>query len=82
MILTIPYKSTMVDLESGDLLLLMTDGITEPRNAEGVMWEESGKLGEVLSSIPAKMPREAAMDTIINDIMNYKRMKSKMMILR
>ena len=51
MILTIPYKSTMVDLESGDLLLLMTDGITEPRNAEGVMWEESGKLGEVLSSI-------------------------------
>ena len=51
---------------------------TEPRNAEDVMWEESGKLGEVLSSIPAKMPREAAMDTIINDIMNYKRMIAKL----
>ena len=52
MILTIPYKSTMVDLESGDLLLLMTDGITEPRNAEGVMSEGSGRLNEVLSNIP------------------------------
>ena len=51
MILTIPYKSTMVDLESGDLLLLMTDGIT-PRNADGVMSEGSGRLNEVLSNIP------------------------------
>ena len=52
MIPPIPYKSTMVDLESGDLLLLMTDGITEPRNAEGVMSEGSGRLNEVLSNIP------------------------------
>ena len=58
MILTIPYKSTMVDLESGDLLLLMTDGITEPRSAEGVMYEELGRLNEVLSSISVEMPIE------------------------
>ena len=51
---------------------------TEPRNAEGVMWEESGELGEVLSSIPAEMLRGAAVDTIINDIMNYKRMITKL----
>ena len=38
MIPTIPYKLTMVDLESGDLLLLMTDGITELRNAKGIMY--------------------------------------------
>ena len=42
----------MVDLESGDLLLLMIDGITEPRNADGVMSEGSGRLNEVLSNIP------------------------------
>ena len=47
MIPTIPYESTAVDLESGDLLLLMTDGITEPRNAKGIMYEESGRLNEV-----------------------------------
>ena len=67
----IPYKLTKIDLESGDLLLSMTDGITEPRNAEGVMYEESGRLNEVLSSIPANMPIEKVVDTIINDVEAY-----------
>ena len=65
-------ESTIVDLESGDLLLLMTDGITEPRNAEGVMYEESGRLYEVLSSIPADMLiEEEVVDTIVNDVEAY-----------
>ncbi|HIA67980.1 TPA: hypothetical protein EYN98_18410 [Candidatus Poribacteria bacterium] len=68
---TIPYKSTTINLESGDLLLLMTNGITEPRNVEGVMYEESGRLNEVLSSIPAEMPIEEVVDTIINDVEIY-----------
>ena len=71
MILTIPYKSTMVDLESGDLLLLMTDGITEPRNAEGVMSEGSGRLNEVLSNIPVEMVIEEVVSIIINDVEVY-----------
>ena len=71
MIPSILYKSTTVDLESGDLLLLMTDGITEPRNAEGVMYQESGRLNEVLLSIPADMPIEEVVDTIINDVEAY-----------
>ena len=81
MILTIPYKSTMVDLESGDLLLLMTDGITEPRNADGVMYEGSGRLNEVLSNIPAEMAIEEVVSIIINDVATQ-RMKSKTTILR
>jgi len=71
MILTIPYKSTMVDLESGDLLLLMTDGITEPRNADGVMSEGSGRLNEVLSNIPVEMAIEEVVSIIINDVEVY-----------
>lgn len=71
MIPTIPYKSTVVDLESGDLLLLMTDGITEPRNAKGIMYEESGRLNEVVSSISVDMPIEEVVDTIINDVEAY-----------
>ena len=71
MIPTIPYKSTVVDLESGDLLLLMTDGITEPRNADGVMYEESGRLNEVLSNIPAEMSIKEVVDTIISDVEAY-----------
>jgi len=68
---TIPYKSTMVDLESGDLLLLMTDGITELRNAKGIMYEESGRLAKVLSNIPAEMPIREVVDTITNDVEAY-----------
>ena len=68
---SILYQSTVVDLESGDLLLMMTDGITEPRNTEGVMYEESGRLYEVLSSIPANMPIEEVVDTIVNDVEAY-----------
>ena len=71
MIPTIPYKSTTVDLESGDLLLLMTDGITEPRNAEGVMYEESGRLNEVLLNIPVEMAIEEVVSIIINDVEVY-----------
>ena len=71
MIPSIVYKSTVIHLESGDLLLLMTDGITEPRNAKGIMYEESGRLNEVLSSIPADMPIEEIVDTIINDVEAY-----------
>ena len=49
----------------------MTDGLTEPRNAKGIMYEESGRLNEVLSSIPADMPIEEIVDTIINDVEAY-----------
>ena len=64
-------ESTIVDLESGDLLLLIFS-ITEPRNAEGVMYEESGRLYEVLSSIPADMLiEEEVVDTIVNDVEAY-----------
>ena len=71
MIPSISYQSTVVDLESGNLLLLMTDGITEPRNSDGVMYEESGRLNEVLSNIPVEMPIEEVVDTIINDVETY-----------
>ncbi|HIA68454.1 TPA: hypothetical protein EYN98_20910 [Candidatus Poribacteria bacterium] len=71
MIPSIVYKSTVIHLESGDLLLLMTDGITEPRNAKGIMYEESGRLNEVVSSISVDMPIEEVVDTIINDVEAY-----------
>ena len=71
MIPNIPYKPTTTDLESGDLLLFMTDGITEPRNAEGVMYEESGRMNEVLASIPIEMPIEEVLNTLISDVEDY-----------
>ena len=49
MIPSIPYKPLSIQLQSGDLLLFMTDGITEPRNSEGLMYEESGRFHQVIS---------------------------------
>ena len=49
----------------------MTDGITEPRNADGVMYEESGRMNEVLSSIPIEMPIEEVLNTLISDVEDY-----------
>ena len=71
MIPGIPYKPITLDLKSGDLLLFMTDGITEPRNSQGIMYEESGKFLEIVSSIPTDMPIEKVVDTIIQDVIQY-----------
>ena len=58
-------------MEFGDLLLLMTDGITEPRNADGVMYGEPRSLDEVLSNILTEMSTEELVDMLINDVMGY-----------
>ena len=49
----------------------MTNGITEPRNADGVMSEESGRLNEALSNILPEMSIKEVVDTIINDVGLY-----------
>ena len=71
MIPSIPYKSLTLDLQSGDLLLLMTDGITEPRNAAGLMYEESGRFHEVISELSDELSAEEVVETIIQDVINY-----------
>jgi len=40
------------------VICCLTDGITEPHNADGVMYEESEQMNEVLSSIPIEMAME------------------------
>ena len=35
------------------------------------MYEESGRLNEVLSSIPMEMSTEEVVDMLINDVMDY-----------
>ena len=71
MIPSIPYKSLTLELQAGDLLLLMTDGITEPRNAEGLMYEESGRFHEVISELSDELRAEEVVEAIIQDVINY-----------
>ena len=49
----------------------MTDGITEPRNAAGLMYEESGRFHEVISELSDELSAEEVVETIIQDVINY-----------
>ena len=46
------YNDVEITLESGDELILLTDGITESRNKEGQMFEHEG-LFRVMENIPS-----------------------------
>ena len=59
-----------MELQSGDLILFMTDGMTEPRNVEGVMYKESGRFHELISELLDELSREVV-ESIIQDVINY-----------
>ena len=63
-----PYKLLTLELQSGDLLLFATDGITEPRNVEGLMYEESGRFHEVLSELSDELSVTEVVESIIQDV--------------
>jgi sigma-B regulation protein RsbU (phosphoserine phosphatase) len=71
MIPSITYRPITVDLQLGDLLLFMTDGITEPRNAEGLMYEESGRFHQVLSALSDELNAEEVIENIIQDVIDH-----------
>jgi len=72
-----------LELQSGDLLLFTTDGITEPRNAEGPMYEELGRFHEVLSELSDELNAEEVVESIIQDVIAIWWMrKNGMIILR
>ena len=60
-----------MELQSGDLILFMTNGMTEPRNAERVMYKESGRFHEVISELLDELSREEVVESIIQDVINY-----------
>jgi len=71
MIPSVPYKARTLELQSGDLLLFMTDGITEPRNAEGLMYEESGRFHQVIAELSDDLTAEEVVESIIQDVIDY-----------
>jgi len=49
----------------------MTDGITEPRNEEGLMYEESGRFHQMIASLSDQLMAEEVVDRIIEDVLSY-----------
>ena len=40
----IPYREVEFPLQSGDVVVFMTDGIIEARDGEGLEYQDSGRL--------------------------------------
>ena len=48
----------------------MTDGITEPCNAEGLMYEGLGRSHKVISQLNDDLTVEEVVDSIIQDVIS------------
>jgi sigma-B regulation protein RsbU (phosphoserine phosphatase) len=67
----ISYQVIELSLQSGDVLIFMTDGIIESQNNEGQLYSDSGRLEEVMSQFTFSLSAEAMVNAIINDAMSY-----------
>ena len=67
----IQYTQEQFQLRSGDVLILMTDGIIEAKDSEGKDYSESGRLEAIIQQFTPDMPAEAMVDAVINDAINY-----------
>ena len=48
----------------------MPNGITEPRNAEGLRYEKSGRFHEVISGLSDELSAEEVVESILQDIIS------------
>ncbi len=67
----IRYDEEQFQLASGDVLVLMTDGITEAQDGKGKPYSESGRLQETISGFTGDMSAQAMVDAIIADAMDF-----------
>ena len=67
----IKYSEEPFQLQSGDVVIFMTDGIIEAQDSEGKMYSDSGRLEESISQFTVDLSAEAMVDVILNDAMNF-----------
>ena len=63
----IEYDEKQFPLESGNVLILMTDGIIEAINSVEQLYSDSGRLENTISQFTPDMSASAMVDAIIND---------------
>jgi len=67
----VQYSEEQFPLQSGDVLILMTDGIIEAKDSNEQQYSDSGRLEETISKFTQDMPAEIMVDAIINDAMAF-----------
>jgi sigma-B regulation protein RsbU (phosphoserine phosphatase) len=67
----IKYSEEQFPLQSGDVIILMTDGIIEAQDKENQLYSDSGRLEETISQFTLNQSAEEMVDMILNDAMRF-----------
>ena len=67
----VQYQEETFGLQSGDILVLMTDGIIEAHDTVGWLYGDSGRLERVMTGFASDMSAEAMVDALIQDAIDY-----------
>ena len=67
----VEYSEEQFPLQSGDVLIFMTDGIIEALDSEQRYYSDSGRLEETIGKFTLDLSAEAMVDAILNDVMNF-----------
>jgi len=73
----IQYSEEKFQLQSGDVLILMTDGIIEVQDIEENYYSDSDRLEKIISQFAPELPAEAMVDAVINDAIAFGGEKAK-----
>jgi sigma-B regulation protein RsbU (phosphoserine phosphatase) len=73
------YREVEIPLQSGDIIIFMTDGIIEAQNREGVFYSNSGRLNETISQVIVMSDTSASaiVEAIINNTIAFGSEKSE-----
>ena len=67
----IEYEEKQFQLQSGDVLIFMTDGIIEAMDSEERYYSDSGRLEETISQLTLDMSAEAMVEAVIADAIDF-----------
>jgi len=66
----VQYDEEQFPMQSGDVIIFMTDGIIEAQ-ANEEQYSDSGRLAETITKFTPDMPAEAMVDAVINDAITF-----------
>ena len=67
----IPYREIEFKLQSGDVIVFMTDGIIEAEDTQGTPYSASGRLEQRVAGFTEDSPAAEMVEAVINDAIVY-----------
>ena len=71
MMASISYREIEFALQSGDVVVFMTDGVIEAKDNSGQEYQDTDRLSHVIAQFTADTSAEAIVDALINDATTF-----------